>query len=279
MSGRDPDQPGPVWPPSLWISPTKLKAFSTCPHRVRLQYIDKVPSPQPFNLFLQQGTIAHNMLADAAKRIRSGVALRSADELLVWATRGMHPQYFPSPDARESAAQTIVRWVQYGIGHIDHEAEFLLIERNSSRTMPWRPAGTRLTVSTRPDLILYRTDAEGERFVEIVDYKTGSQWMDEVPPVTMRFVCKDVFQKIATDTSTLRMQFTYVYLEHRETEVIALTPEYCAMSWGKVTDTIELMMAEREWPVRPSRLCNYCPYNGSTCTAFAEMEPESAADW
>lgn len=31
------------------------------------------------------------------------------------------------------------------------------------------------------------------------------------------------------------------------------------------------LMVEREWPAQPSMRCNYCPYNGDACHAYAEM--------
>jgi hypothetical protein len=46
-----------------------------------------------------------------------------------------------------------------------------------------------------------------------------------------------------------------------------------------VTGTIERLMAEREWPAQPSNFCNYCPYNGIACHAFAGMDPEPGVNW
>jgi hypothetical protein len=262
----------PSWPPETWLSPTKLKGYTNCPYRVRLQYVDKLPYEQPFSLFLTQGNIAHNLLAEAARFIRGGQQLRTRDDMFERAIRRMPPEEFPSAEALVAGVEQILRWVDYGISYIDRTAKFLNIEGKGRRGIPWQPEGTRLTISTRPDLILLRTDADGERFVEIIDYKTGAKWVDDLPPIVMRYVFKELFQRLAEDTLSLRMQFTYVYLEHRDTEVIELSPEYCLTAWEHVTGTIGRLMAEREWPAQPSHLCNYCPYYRAPCTAPDEME-------
>jgi hypothetical protein len=71
MSGDDP-LPGPAWTPDIWISPSKLRTYANCPYRVRLEYLDKVAAPRPFNLFLAKGNIAHDLLRLNAQLIRAG---------------------------------------------------------------------------------------------------------------------------------------------------------------------------------------------------------------
>lgn len=267
---------GPAWPATLWITPSKLKNYTNCPNQLRLQYLDKAPRSGTTNLFLTQGNVAHFLLAESAHRLRKGAPLRSQDEMYQRAFTSLKPEWFPSMEAREAATGQVMRWVQYGLDTLDRDAIFLEVERKREREIPWQPAGTRLTISTKPDLIMVRMDESGNQYVDIIDYKTGGVWVDEVPPIVMRYVFKEVFQRIAADTIALRMRFTYVFLEHRETKVIELSPDYCTAAWGDVLGMLGRLMAEREWPAQPSNWCNYCPYNGVACHAYATMHGDAA---
>lgn len=258
-----------TWPRQVAISPTAIRHYTTCPHRIRLQYIEKRKSPYVYNLFLDQGNIAHNLLAEVAHRRRNKLAQRSEDEMWDRTFRRLPRNEFPSRVAHESAANDVMGWVRYGISRLDEHAEILIVEKPEKRTWPW-PGGSALTITTRPDAILLRTGLDGEQFVEIIDYKTGSkEYVDEIPPVTMRYVFKKLFSGISADTRSLQMQFTYVWLAHRETHEIPLTPEYCQTEWERVTGVIGQLLTEREWQPQPSHLCHYCPFNGNACTAFA----------
>lgn len=273
---RGPSSPvSSAWSSNVWLSPTKLKQYQGCPQRVRLQYVDKVKAYAPYSLFLEEGKIAHNMLGDAAKRLKAKSPLRNENDLLRWAFEGMRADEFPSDDAHLASARKIVRWYQAGMAHLDREATFINIEGNGHRDFPLPSSpGVRLTIASRPDLIMLRTDADGQPFVDIVDYKTGQVWVDPIPPVSMRFIFKTLFQELAEDTLSLPMQFSYVFLEHGETEIIPLTPEYCAEVWSEVLQVAEQMVTEREWPATPSHMCHYCPYHGRQCDAEIPREDD-----
>jgi len=268
-----PPGPGPVWPAKAALSPTSLKTYATCPHRIRLQVIERRKAPFRETIHLEQGNAAHHLLAEFAHRHRHGHPQRSVDELYARAFHRLPKRHFPSREAHEAATDEVMRWVDYGLKRLDREADILAVEKPGRRHLPARPGLGRLELTTRPDLILLRTDREGERYVEIVDYKTGSnEWVDEIPPVTMRFVLKELFRTLTPDTLALRIQFTYVWLAHREVKEIDLNPEYCETEWAKVTGLIDQLAGEREWPTRPSSLCRYCPFNGNACTAFRDHQ-------
>jgi RecB family exonuclease len=269
--------PVPSWPAKAALSPSSIKGYEACPHRIRLQYIERRKTPFGDNLHLEQGNAAHHLLAEIAHRHRHDKPQRSVDEMYTRAFHRLPKRYFPSRIAHEAAAEEVMRWVDYGVACLDRRADILAVEKPGRRTLPVPRAGVRLELTTRPDLILLRTDPEGERFVDIIDYKTGSkEWVDEIPPVTMRFVFKELFKGISPDTLALRVQFTYVWLAHRETHVIHLTPEYCETAWAQVTGVIERLVTEREWPAQPSGLCHYCPYNGHGCDALARAGEDDA---
>lgn len=262
----------PAWPVARYLSPSKLKDYTTCPHRVRLQHVDQVPGRQEWSHNLEEGKIAHAILADAAKRLRARVPLRTHDDMLAWIRRALPSHRFPSEAAHEASVRRIERWVRYGLDQLDPEAQFLNIENPRSRSFPMEAVNARLTISTRPDLILLRLDDEGVPFVDIVDYKTGSVWVDDIAPITMRFVFKELLQKVTSDTRNLPVRFTYVFLEHGETEVVPLTPAYCETAWNDVLALAERLVLEREWPARPSNFCHYCQYHEWLCDARGQQE-------
>jgi hypothetical protein len=269
-SGSPPEPP--AWPVSRYLSPSKLKDYTTCPHRVRLQYVDQMPGRQEWSLIFEEGKVAHSMLADAARRLRARAPLRTGDDLLAWARRALPHHRFPSAAAHEASVRKVLRWVECGLNHLDPNATFLNIEHPGKRTFPLQSASARLTISTRPDLILLRTGEEGGPVIDIIDYKTGSVRVDLIAPITMRFVFKELLQKVSTDTLNLPVQFTYVFLEHDQLEVIPLTPGYCEAAWNDVLTVAEHLILEREWPARPSNFCHYCQYHEWHCTAREQQE-------
>ena len=95
----------PAWPVTRYLSPSKLKDYTTCPHRVRLQHVDQVPGRQEWSHNLEEGKIAHGILADAAKRLRARAPLRTSDDMLAWIRRGLPRHRFPSEAAHEASVR------------------------------------------------------------------------------------------------------------------------------------------------------------------------------
>lgn len=267
---------GPAWPPDRWISPTALNHYGTCPRRVRLKHIDRLPEPPGVNLFLTKGRIAHQILQQSAKLIARHRPVLGDEVLSNMVSQRFHPRDFPSNETMESHIADVLRWVRYGLGYLDRDAEYLLIERNSTRPVALPSFPGPYTLMARPDLILLRTDHDGGRYIEFIDYKTGKQRDDDVLPVLTRYVSRELLKTVLPDPTTARMRFTFLWLQDRDADVIELPLEYCEWSWESVTGALGALLTEREWPERPSHLCNYCAYNGNACTAFARMAPDPA---
>lgn len=262
---------GPAWPPDRWITPTALKQYGTCPRRVRLQYVDRRPEPPASNLFLTKGRIAHQILQQSARLIARRQPPLDPPALAEMASRRLHRSMFPSEEARQSELAEIVRWVRFGLEYLDRDAEYLLIERNATRPVALPSLPAPYTLMARPDLILLRTDQDGERFIEFIDYKTGKQRNDDVVPVLTRYVSRKLLSTVLPDPTTVRMRFTFLWLQDREADVIDLPLEYCEWSWESVTGVVAALVTERAWPEQPSHLCRYCPYMDNPCTAYERM--------
>lgn len=275
MAPPDPAQ-APAWPPDRWISPTALNHYGMCPRRVRLQYIDRRPEPPRFNLFLTKGRIAHEILRQSAHLIAKQKPVLGDEKLSTMVSQRFDPRNFTSIETMESHIADVLRWVRFGIDCLDPDAAYLTIERTNNRPVTLAPFPAPYTLMARSDLVLMRADANGERFVEFIDYKTGKPRDDEVVPVFTRYISRELLKRHLPNPTITRMQFTFLWLDARERQVIDLSLDYCEWNWALVKRQIGALLDEREWPERPSHFCNYCAYNGNACTAYARMKRDFA---
>lgn len=271
-------EPGPGWLPGKVISPTALKRFGECPQRVRLCYIDDVQEPKSFSVDLSKGRITHELLAASLRRIRQGNLEFGQEWCFQQVERRLPPYEFPSHAAREGHAREVASWVTWGLNQIDRTAAILRIEKGESREAPGQPPGSPVQVYTRPDLVLLHI-GDDEPMVEFIDFKTGREREDHLVPAMMGYVFTDaLLRDLPPATSSFRMRFTWYWLaEGRETHV-DLTIGYSTEKLADVASIIERLLAEREWAPRPSHLCNWCPYRGNPCTAFADAANATVRD-
>lgn len=261
----------PAWPVDRAISPTVLSRYCTCPREVRLRYIDQRTGRKEFSLQLTKGNVAHGILKHCADRIVRGLPPPGPPNFEDMASRRLHTWMFPSEETRRCEIADVVRWVHYGLECLDRNADYLLIERNATRSLVLPLYTGPNLLMARPDLILLHMEPDGEPFVEFIDYKTGKPRDDEVVPVFTRYVSRELLKRHLPNPTIARMQFTFLWLDARERQVIDLSLDYCEWAWESVKGQIEALLDEREWPERPSHLCNYCGYNGNACTAYARM--------
>jgi len=266
---------GPAWPPDRKISPTVLKHYGTCPRRVRLKYIECRPEPFTFNLHLIKGRVAHEILRQSAwliagdKPVLGDEKVHSKVHSMV--SQRFHSRDFPSIETMESHVADVVRWVRFGIESLDRDSEYLVIERANNRSVTLPAISLAPTLMARSDLILLRTESDGERVVEFIDYKTGKPGDDDIVPVFTRYIARALLKGHLPNPTIVPMQFTFLWLDARERQVIDLSLDYCEWAWASVKRQISALLDEREWPERPSYLCRYCPYNGNACTAYERM--------
>lgn len=245
------------------VSPTLLKHYAQCPHRVRLQYIEHAPQPRQYDHFLSQGRIAHDLLRFGADRRKRGMPLPQSDLLFQMANPRVPASEFRREETRHDFVEQIVRWVETGMSYLGDDVDILFIEKFQRR--PFGRSAT--TLLFKPDIVLRRQDRDGE-FIQVIDYKTGNLFEDDVVPVIARFILKPLLRELYDDPSEARVCFTHVWLEHKEHRDRDLTVEFCDYHWPEITNTIERLFAETEWKPNPTQLCKYCPYNGNGCTAY-----------
>jgi putative RecB family exonuclease len=267
-----------AWRSEQVISPTALKQFNTCPHRVRLRYIDKLEEPRQFSVHLSKGRITHDLLSLSAKRIARGQLEFGEAWFYAQAVRRLPPQEFPSVDARAGHARDIADWVTWALNQLDRTATILRIERGERRSVPGMSPASPLQMYCRPDLVVLRTLDDGEPLVEFIDYKTGREQDDHIVPVVMRYVFTEALKPYVANTRATRMRFTWYWLEARRITSQELDLAYSMEKLAEVRAMIERLLDEREWRAQPSYLCQWCPFRGAPCTAFADATNDAVVD-
>lgn len=260
---------GPRWPHDRWISPTTLNNFQNCAFRVRLSHIDRVSEPPGYNVFLAKGRVAHHALRRIADALARGRVPIDDDEVMKMARVFLPRQEFPSEEMRLAESRDIVRWVNVGRRYIEAlpNPGWVLIEKNLKREWRIFRRVRPYTLMARPDLILERHDLEDQPVFEIIDYKTGKRRPEDMPPVMMRFVARDLLEQRVGNASLANVRFTWLWLDTGEKDVRDLSVEFCTDRWKEISNDLERLAMEDEWKPKPSCLCNYCPYHQNVCTA------------
>lgn len=264
------------WPVDRPISPTVLNAYRHCPQRVRLDYLDHVPKPFAFRPALTKGNATHlalKRIADARARNRPTIDNAEVERM----ARMLLPrQEFPSENEWMAHLNDVSRWVERGRAYIERESiqSWVLVERPLKR--PWKlfRHDPPYTVTARPDVIVLHAKRDNTPLVEIVDYKTGQQRFDEMPPLMLRLVARELLERLVEDVEAAQVRFSYLWLDSGEQDVVDLTPEYIEYYWGEVERDMRRLASESEWPATPSRGCHYCPFYRNACPE--EAPPEDA---
>jgi CRISPR/Cas system-associated exonuclease Cas4 (RecB family) len=255
---------GSPWPVSVSISPSAIRAFRQCPQRAKLQYVDKFRVDEGYNLLMDKGRIAHEVLARQARLAVAGKPFLADDWIFDYAFKRLPVREFPSDRERHAHARDVVKWVNYGTRQLDPDAEFLYIE-GFEKAKRHINGDELYTISGKPDLVLLRTDVTGELFVEFVDYKTGKPRPDEITPLLIRLIYSKAVRFRFGSTEAIRMRFVWMWLNQSYSDIVELDKQYYEVQWPMVAGELRSLVEERQWIATPSRLCNYCPYQGNHC--------------
>ncbi len=249
--------------------PSQLELFQQCRRRFFLKVVERRPVDEPFSPALHKGKVAHEVLKACGIELRDTVSL-PADLRALVAPRIPRGEY-PSDAAWETDVAEVVEWVKYGLSYIDPYATILGVELFRDRS--YRPDESAMPVPLGAviDLVLLRTDTNGDRYIEIIDYKTGKN-LDQsaFAPVIARFVLKPLIAEHFPGKEFAPAVYTELYLSKKVPRSRELTLPACLEEWGRVTQTMAEIQAEQAWEPTPSPLCQWCPFNGNGCWAETE---------
>jgi hypothetical protein len=257
---------------------TQLELFQQCPRRYFHKVVERRAVDEAFSFALHKGKVAHEVLKLCGIELRDTCTV-PADLRPLVATRLPRAMY-PSDAAWEADVTEVVQWIKYGLAYLDPYATILGVELFQDRTYRSPASDTAVSLGAVIDLVLLRTDANGERFVEVVDYKTGRNLdQSRFAPVITRFVLKPLLAQHFPGKEFASVVFTELYLAQRFPRSRELTLPACLEAWEHVTQTIATIEAEQTWEPNPSPLCQWCPFNGHGCQAAQTAAEDSSSLW
>lgn len=266
----------------LTLSHSRLAAFSKCPYRFRLKYIDKVPEAY---VPAQAVALAHGKLVHKAIElvIRYQEKTGSLEEV---SPRGISVEALeevrkeeevPDPDARLGELEEVMtQWVEHERSVRPYPT--VLLDGEELRETLTEVDGVRVDLLGLPDRILFATP----RDYIIIDHKTGKS-------------SYGVSQ--LRDSLQLRM-YAYLWLRHlsrnpgraRHQGDVRIRIRYSKVSKDGVREVETYLMPWDLYPVEdhlkklakdiltsnfephPGRMCSLCPYRAQGCS-FSAWRP------
>ncbi len=244
--------------------PSQIKLFGECRRRYRLKVVERRKVDEPFSPGLEKGRVAHDVLklCGAEWMLSGGMP---ADLRSLVAGRLPRDEY-PADAAWEADVAEVVEWVKFGLSYLDPYATVLGVELFLRRSYRPDDGADPVPLGVVVDIVLLRTDDHGERFIEVVDYKTGKHFEDEgVAPVVTRFALKPLIAKHLPGEGFAPVVYTELYLAKRVPRTQELTLPACLEGWEEVKRTVAQIEAEEVWAPTPSPLWQWCPFNGNGC--------------
>ena len=266
MTARaEPTADGPLWPRTKAIYPTSLRRYLECPHRVRLEYIDKVPiEPPAWDPVLEKGNAVHQIMETIGGHIRRNRPIpdyiRKRAETLLPASE------YAFEALRRHDVEDVLAWSRFALRYLRRQpTRVLLIEHYK----PQKLLGERFNqvqVGAKADIVVRREDQHGP-YIEIIDYKTGRNREFLIhTPILSRIALRDIIKTQLPGSRFPRSIFTYLWLASGEIDQIVLDEEYLLHQWEEVGSQLDALLAEEIWPPQPSPRCRWCPYYRHACT-------------
>jgi hypothetical protein len=251
--------------------PTQLELFHQCRRRYLLKVVERRAVSEPFSPALAKGIAAHDVLKVCGNELRATASVPADLRPLVKARLSIR-EYLTDLSWSHDVDE-VVEWIKFGLSHIDPYATILGVELFLDRTFRPDSGSAPLALGIVVDLLLLRTDETGERFLEVIDYKTGKRMEDQTfAPVMARFALKRIIDRHLPGVAFPSVVFTELYLAQGAVRSQELTFPTVLAKWEEVNSTISAITSEKAWAPKPSPLCRWCPFNGNGCT------PESAED-
>ena len=258
------DEPGPRWPRRQGIFPSHLRAFLECPHRCRLEHVERRPKRPLWQASMEKGNAVHKIMEACASRLRAG---RRADiDARAIAERCLPRHQYAQLARREADIEDVLTWSRGAWRYLAAgETTILAVEQRHTWAWPRSNLGE-LTFGAKADLVRLRGAAGGE-YLEILDYKTGraQQSYPYLPPLLTRLALSNLLRHRFGQQEQPRVVFTYLWLQTGEVDSITVDRAWLTEHWATVHGQIDGLLSEERWPERPSHLCYFCPFYQTLC--------------
>lgn len=266
--------PGPRWSRNTGIYPTSLRRYLECPHRCRLEYVDKIPYDRPWTREIEVGNALHKIMERIANSLHNQHVPPPIGSFRSWIGRDLLPKReYERPDDHIEDIDKVLEWAHRGTRYITHgNPTILRVEKHFPRHWEERGELGKVLLGAKADLVVLRRGKTG-RYVEIIDYKTGfSRRWTQFTPILSSIALKPRIHAALPDQQHPRVMFSYLWFAHGDHERIPLTAERQSDEWAELKHILVRLVNEEEWPKRPNpKVCQYCPYYNRQCTPFPEM--------
>jgi putative RecB family exonuclease len=265
--------------PRPWaLSPSRAGDFMTCPLLYRLRVIDRLPEPS--SPVTTRGTLVHGVLErlfDAPARERTidhaAALLEPQWQQLLEERPELIDLFADVPDGGSSADEQVSAWL--ASAHVLLKTYFGLED-------PTRVEPAQREVLVEADLeggvrlrgFVDRVDVAPGGQTRIVDYKTGSspsELFEGKALFQLKFYALVMWRVSGTIPALLQLMYLgdgqILRYAPDEADLLATERKVRAL-WA----AIERALAKRDFPERPSRLCDWCSFH-ALCPAFGGTPP------
>jgi putative RecB family exonuclease len=260
------------------LSPSRAGDFMTCPLLYRLRVIDRLPEPS--SPVTTRGTLVHGVLerlfdSPAAERTieRASALLEPEWQRLLEERPELVDLFADLPDGGASTQEQVAAWLA---------SARVLLETYFRLEDPTRvePAQREVLVEAALDGgvrlrgFVDRVDVAAGGQTRIVDYKTGSspsELFEAKALFQLKFYALVMWRVSGAIPSVLQLMYLgdgqILRYAPDEADLLATERKVRAL-WA----AIERGLAKRDFPERPSRLCDWCAFK-ALCPAFGGVPP------
>ncbi|MDP9354732.1 MAG: PD-(D/E)XK nuclease family protein [Chloroflexota bacterium] len=259
------------------IYPKHINLFLQCPERYFHERVERQKIDQPFSPALTKGIALHHILNDAAiEHRRQGTVpanLRERAEALVPRSP------YPSDLAWNSDVEAIVEQVKYGISYLDGKARVLASETTYQYPYQRGQGCPPFILAAKVDLVLLRRDAEGQPYLDVVDFKSGASLKaDAIQELAgLIVVNKNADRRFAIPYTYIQNTTVYVGAGAVRSEV--LDDEECGRRWNQSKQVVKAIIEGSDWAPNPSPLCEWCPFFNNGCSLTVEDGDDDLREW
>ena len=264
------------------IYPKHINRYLECPERYYHEFVERRRVEQPFSSALTKGIALHHILNDAAVEYQNPpfppfpavpANLRERAEALI-----PRPPY-SSDLAWNVDVEAVVEQVKYGISYLDGEARVLASEATYQYPYQRGRDCPPFVLAAKVDLVLLRHDAEGQPYLDVVDFKSGTGLKaDAIQELAGRVVVKTNADR-RFGVPYAYVQNTTVYVGARAVRSEVLDAEECGRRWSQTKQVVAAIIQGTDWSPNPSPRCDWCPFFNNGCSLTPEGGDDELGDW
>lgn len=272
--------PGPRWDRDKGIYPTSLRRYLECPHRCRLEYIDKVRYTQTWVRAIEVGNALHKVMERIGNALHNHHIPPAIASLRPYVDELLPEDEYENQEDRTEDIDKVLDWAELGEGYIREGVNTILrVERHYPRRWDDRGELGTVMLGAKADVVMRREDETGQ-YVEIIDYKSGySRKWSQFTPMLSRIALDHRLRRALPEQKEPRVVFTYLWFAHDEIESITLTRDHMHNEWRELKRILTRMVHEERWPMRPSpKVCKHCPYFDIECFPYPQAAAFTALD-